>query len=230
MCALKTSPIWQALADGAGGFEDTLGSPYPPFAFGSGMAWVNVRRSEWKRICQEEGIPDGLDDITKKAKEIKTATSAKEIVPSKPKKVDVNVPAELSRPQGASNPIMTPPKPTMPTQDIPVYRPDYSERDAANDAIDDALDAIGALYDTASMEAKDLAPMSNERLALEAKMIELSSLRGRVTNYGAAVESTPRPRSAREQASYDETMRRYASAAERTARKAERIAQSTEGT
>ena len=224
MCALKTSPIWQALADGAGGFDDTLGSPYPPFAFGSGMAWVNVRRSEWKRICQEEGIPDGLDDITEKAKEIKTSTSVKEIVPSKPKKVDVNVPAELSRPQGASNPIMTPPKPTMPTQDIPVYRPDYSERDAANDAIDDALDAIGALYDTASTEARDLAPMSNERLALEAKMTELSSLRGRVTNYGAAMESTPRPRSAREQASYDETMRRYASAAERTAKQAERVA------
>ena len=43
-------------------------------------------------------------------------------------------------------------------------------------------------------------------------------------------KSAKTPRSAREQASYDETMRRYAAAAERTARKAERIAQSTEGT
>ena len=39
MIALKDSPIWQALGDGAGGFADTLGNPYPPFAFGSGMGW-----------------------------------------------------------------------------------------------------------------------------------------------------------------------------------------------
>ena len=31
MVALKSSPIWQALGDGAGGFRDTLGNPYPPF-------------------------------------------------------------------------------------------------------------------------------------------------------------------------------------------------------
>jgi hypothetical protein len=37
MVALKSSGIWQALGDGAGGFQDTLGNPYPPFAFNSGM-------------------------------------------------------------------------------------------------------------------------------------------------------------------------------------------------
>jgi len=37
--ALKTSPIWQALGNGAGGFRDTLGNPYPPFAYASGMDW-----------------------------------------------------------------------------------------------------------------------------------------------------------------------------------------------
>lgn len=39
MAALKSSGIWQAIGDGAGGYTDTLGNPYPPFAFSSGM-WV----------------------------------------------------------------------------------------------------------------------------------------------------------------------------------------------
>ena len=44
--ALKDSPIWQALGDGTGGWRDTLGNPFPPFAFGSGMGWVGVPRAE----------------------------------------------------------------------------------------------------------------------------------------------------------------------------------------
>ena len=48
--ALKTSPIWQALGDGAGGFRDTLGNPYPPFAYSSGMAWVAVDRETCERL------------------------------------------------------------------------------------------------------------------------------------------------------------------------------------
>ena len=48
--ALKTSPIWQALGDGAGGFLDTLGNPYPPFAYSSGMAWVAVDRETCERL------------------------------------------------------------------------------------------------------------------------------------------------------------------------------------
>jgi hypothetical protein len=46
MVALKSSPIWQALGDGAGGFRDTLGNPYPPFAYGSGLDWSPVGRDE----------------------------------------------------------------------------------------------------------------------------------------------------------------------------------------
>lgn len=42
MAALKSSGIWQALGDGAGGFLDTLGNPYPPFAFRSGM-WTEEK-------------------------------------------------------------------------------------------------------------------------------------------------------------------------------------------
>ena len=46
MAALKTSPIWRELGDGAGGYRDTLGNPYPPFAFGSGLDWTEVNRED----------------------------------------------------------------------------------------------------------------------------------------------------------------------------------------
>lgn len=52
LIALKDSPIWQALGDGAGGYRDTLGNPYPPFAFSSGMAWRGVRREK----CIQMGL------------------------------------------------------------------------------------------------------------------------------------------------------------------------------
>jgi hypothetical protein len=44
--ALKDSPIWAALGEGAGGFRDTLGNPYPPFAWGSGLTWIDIPRDE----------------------------------------------------------------------------------------------------------------------------------------------------------------------------------------
>lgn len=53
MVALKASPIWKALGDGAGGFKDTLGNPYPPFAYGSGMDWEDVGAEEAQRL----GLP-----------------------------------------------------------------------------------------------------------------------------------------------------------------------------
>ena len=53
MVALKASPIWKALGDGVGGFKDTLGNPYPPFAYGSGMDWEDVGAEEAQRL----GLP-----------------------------------------------------------------------------------------------------------------------------------------------------------------------------
>ena len=50
MVALKSSPIWQALGDGAGGFRDTLLNPDPPFAYSSGMDWLDVSREEAERL------------------------------------------------------------------------------------------------------------------------------------------------------------------------------------
>ncbi|MCL1922037.1 MAG: hypothetical protein FWG50_13365, partial [Kiritimatiellaeota bacterium] len=46
MVARKDSPVWQALGDGAGGFDDTLGNPYPPFAFGSSYNWMPLDKDE----------------------------------------------------------------------------------------------------------------------------------------------------------------------------------------
>ncbi len=46
MIAAKDSPVWQALGEGAGGYTDTLGNPFPPFAWGSGMGLREISRTE----------------------------------------------------------------------------------------------------------------------------------------------------------------------------------------
>jgi hypothetical protein len=43
MMARKDSKLWQRLGDL---FDDGLGNPYPPFAFNSGMDWLEVERDE----------------------------------------------------------------------------------------------------------------------------------------------------------------------------------------
>ena len=54
--ALKSSGIWQALGDGAGGYDDTLGNPFYPFAFNSGFGTDGVPYNE----CVQLGlIEDG---------------------------------------------------------------------------------------------------------------------------------------------------------------------------
>lgn len=50
MIALKSSPIWAELGNGAGGFRDTLGNPYPPFAYSSGLDWMEVSAEECARL------------------------------------------------------------------------------------------------------------------------------------------------------------------------------------
>jgi len=50
MVALKASPIWDSLGDGAGDYDDTLGNPYPPFAFNSGMWTRNVSRKDAEEL------------------------------------------------------------------------------------------------------------------------------------------------------------------------------------
>ena len=59
MIALKSSPIWAALGSGAGGYTDTLGNPYPPFAYNSGLDWDEVDRDE----CISLGLITADEDI-----------------------------------------------------------------------------------------------------------------------------------------------------------------------
>lgn len=49
MIALKGDPVWGELGS-AGNFDDALGVDFPPFAFNSGMGWVNVSLSEASRL------------------------------------------------------------------------------------------------------------------------------------------------------------------------------------
>jgi hypothetical protein len=62
MVALKSSPIWQALGNGAGGFRDTLGNPYPPFAFGSSYEWSELSILE----AQDLGLVPKVDSALNK--------------------------------------------------------------------------------------------------------------------------------------------------------------------
>jgi hypothetical protein len=79
MVALKASPIWQALGDGAGGYRDTLGNPFPPFAYGSGLAWADVDREEAVRlglIGDDENAPaPARPDLSPTDAEIASAVS-----------------------------------------------------------------------------------------------------------------------------------------------------------
>lgn len=47
MVARKDSPIWESLGAGAGGYDDTLGNDYEPYAFNSGMGRVEVSAKEY---------------------------------------------------------------------------------------------------------------------------------------------------------------------------------------
>ena len=61
--ALKSSPIWQALGDGVGDFDDTLGNPFPPFCYNSGMDWLDADRE----TCERFGLDTGAAAAPKAA-------------------------------------------------------------------------------------------------------------------------------------------------------------------
>lgn len=50
MVALKSSGVWQALGDGAGGYDDTLGNAYDPLAWNTGYRQVEVERAEAEEL------------------------------------------------------------------------------------------------------------------------------------------------------------------------------------
>lgn len=232
MVALKISPIWQAIADGAGGFKDTLGSPYPPFAFGSGLAWASVGRGAWKKMCAAEGVPDGLDDVTAKAKELKgrPKKTPQEATEGHLARFGGELPGGGRR-QEAVSPLSG------------LFKADFRSRIKADDAIDGAVREAAKIRDTAQKCVSEMADLRTEcgklagdrplgerrrlltsitdrRSAVGKAAQEIDGLWGRVINYGGAVGSTPVPRDEASQRAFDETMARYAAAAARTVRKA----------
>lgn len=44
--ALNDSPVWEALGNGVGGYEDWLGNPFPPFAFASCVGVIGISADE----------------------------------------------------------------------------------------------------------------------------------------------------------------------------------------
>lgn len=77
MVALKGSPIWQALGDGAGGYTDTLGNPFPPFAYQSGMGWRDVHRDRALELgLNPKDAREKLPDLSPGEKELKEAVEA----------------------------------------------------------------------------------------------------------------------------------------------------------
>lgn len=60
MVALKSSPIWDALGNGAGGYRDSTGSSVPPFAYNSQMSWLEADRA----TCVRLGLLKEDDDVT----------------------------------------------------------------------------------------------------------------------------------------------------------------------
>lgn len=50
MIALKSSDIWAALGEGAGGYDDTLGNPYDPLAFNTYMRQFEVARERMEEL------------------------------------------------------------------------------------------------------------------------------------------------------------------------------------
>jgi hypothetical protein len=50
MIALKSSSVWQQLGNGAGGYDDTLGNPFPPFVADSGFDVDEISRKEAQKL------------------------------------------------------------------------------------------------------------------------------------------------------------------------------------
>ena len=61
--ARKDSPIWYALGNGAGGYDDCWGLPYPPFAICSGMDWDQVEARTSRPIKNTPGARDIIEAI-----------------------------------------------------------------------------------------------------------------------------------------------------------------------
>lgn len=69
MIALKGDPIWGELGS-AGNFDDALDVDFPPFAFGSGMGWSGVSRSEASRMGIRSSTGETLEEWQAEARPV----------------------------------------------------------------------------------------------------------------------------------------------------------------
>ncbi len=72
MIALKGSDVWMKLGEGAGGYKDTLGNPFAPFAFGSGYGLRELPRGE----CLLIGVMEPDDEAAAMPSTLKAALKA----------------------------------------------------------------------------------------------------------------------------------------------------------
>ncbi len=217
LVALKTSPIWRAIGDGAGGFTDTLSSAFPPFAFGSGMAWANVGRREWKRICEAEGIDDGLDGIRQRADFASRAGTGQDGVPPQG--------GTVPRPTGVKG-VRTPPRAR--------YAADTDARDAAYAEIRRAIaeatlaeaeirNGLSRIEKAKRVRAGELADayavleeVAKRVRELEKARSDIAGVRARMDGYAQDLKAAPLPSERAAQAAYDDRAKRLRDAARRT--------------
>lgn len=211
--ALKSSPIWQALGDGAGGYSDTLSSPFPPFAFGSGLAWTNVGRREWRRLCEAEGVADGLDALKDEAKAMLARGAAEAGVPAPTEKARAVAERTGAKPYVARTAARHDALAAVEAMGRAVAR----ARDAAADAQKSVSEALRVVQGAAAFgrglvaeEAAALAPLSK---SADDAVAAVRKIRDREEVYRRAVEARPLPSSAAEQSAYDRAVSLYANAA-----------------
>ncbi len=177
MVALKSSPIWRALGDGAGGFRDTLGSPYPPFAFGSGLGWTNVGRREARRL--------GLD-----VESVKPSADAARAWLERPVGAEFPTGAQAVSASGAGGASVSSPQPPAP----PPFVPDFGRRDAAIAAIGEAAARVDGCRIAATDAQTRLAAARDAARETLAKWPEidpaafLARLEAAVAGMGAVAE------------------------------------------
>lgn len=234
MVALKTSPIWHEIGRGAGGFTDCIGTDYPPFAFGSGLAWVNVGRREWKRLCEAEGVPDGLEEIRAIAKATKDAQEAEggkgaygaSANPEAALGFAKGIIEGLVRGTGGSEFI-----PNTLSRDAAerALRASMAASDACAKEIEESVKRIKGVSASSAGEewATDAAEATKKAVKeLEAADKTCKAARARLVGFQREARTTPVPRDENAQAAYDQRMKWIAGAADKTKRIFDGVAKS----
>lgn len=224
MMALKNSPIWHQIGQGAGGFTDCIGADYPPFAFGSGMAWVNVDREDWEDYCREEGVANGLDEIDRIAFATKAAQEAeggKGAYGASAKPGAASGFARRLMERQIRGPVGSAFIPRTNTRDDAerAARASMAASDATLRAIKEATERVAALERESAGEEwhEDVAVAARRATeGLETARRTVESARTRLSAYMASARAMPPPADANAQTAFDGRMRWLSGVADKT--------------